>query len=196
MEFSRQEYWSGLPFHSPGDPSQPRDQTQVSRIAGKFFTIWAIACFAIVCYIKKSKEYSGEKWGVQFWTCWTYINSFPSLTFSCNCFIFHWEKKNNQRRIFTSLPYPIYLPTSIESVYFVFHSGAGSELSVFQSKSSLFVYVLTSCPFKVIIPAILLFFLPSSVFPSQPDHLHQHKNILLKIMLLKKIPLLTSYFCC
>ena len=24
MEFSRQEYWSGLPFPSPGDPSDPR----------------------------------------------------------------------------------------------------------------------------------------------------------------------------
>ena len=63
MEFSRQEYWSGLPFPSPGDlpdpgiepgspalqadslpfeppgnpPSQARDGTQVSRIAGVFF---------------------------------------------------------------------------------------------------------------------------------------------------------------
>ena len=24
MEFSRQEYWSGLPFHSPGELSNPR----------------------------------------------------------------------------------------------------------------------------------------------------------------------------
>ena len=38
--FSRQEYWSGLPFPPPGS-SQPRDQTQVSCIAGRFFTIWA-----------------------------------------------------------------------------------------------------------------------------------------------------------
>ena len=35
MEFSRQEHWSGLPFPSP----RPRDQTQVSSIAGRFFTI-------------------------------------------------------------------------------------------------------------------------------------------------------------
>ena len=35
MGFSRQEYWSGLPFPSPGETSQPRDQTQVSRIAGR-----------------------------------------------------------------------------------------------------------------------------------------------------------------
>ena len=41
MEFSRQEYWSGLPFPSPGDlpyPGiEPRDWTQVSHIAGRFW---------------------------------------------------------------------------------------------------------------------------------------------------------------
>ena len=41
MEIFRQEHWSGLPFPSPGDFSQPRDQTQVSHIAGGFFTRWA-----------------------------------------------------------------------------------------------------------------------------------------------------------
>ena len=34
MEFSRPEYWSGYPLSSPGD------QTQVSHIAGRFFTSW------------------------------------------------------------------------------------------------------------------------------------------------------------
>ena len=32
MGFSRQEYWSGLPFPSPGESSQPRSQVQVSCI--------------------------------------------------------------------------------------------------------------------------------------------------------------------
>ena len=41
MGFSRQEYWSGLPFPSPGESSQPRDRTQVSRIAGRRFNRWA-----------------------------------------------------------------------------------------------------------------------------------------------------------
>ena len=31
--FSRQEYWSGLPFSSPGDFSPPRDQTSVSCVS-------------------------------------------------------------------------------------------------------------------------------------------------------------------
>ena len=33
MGFSRQEYWSGLPFPSPGDSSQPRDRTCVSCVS-------------------------------------------------------------------------------------------------------------------------------------------------------------------
>ena len=34
MGFPRQEYWSGLPFPSPEESSRPKDQTQVSCIAG------------------------------------------------------------------------------------------------------------------------------------------------------------------
>ena len=45
MGFSRQEYWSGLPFPSPGDlPNpgiKPLDQTRVSRMAGWCFILWA-----------------------------------------------------------------------------------------------------------------------------------------------------------
>ena len=42
MGFSKQEYWSGLPFPSPGGSSQPRDRTWVSCIAGRRFILWAI----------------------------------------------------------------------------------------------------------------------------------------------------------
>ena len=41
MEFSRQEYWSGLPFPSPGNLSEPGDRTPVSRVAGRRFTVCA-----------------------------------------------------------------------------------------------------------------------------------------------------------
>ena len=40
MEFSRQEYWNGLPFPALGESSWPRDWTRVSCVAGTFFTIW------------------------------------------------------------------------------------------------------------------------------------------------------------
>ena len=39
--FSRQEYWSELPRPSPGECSQPRDRTQVSHVAGRFFIVCA-----------------------------------------------------------------------------------------------------------------------------------------------------------
>ena len=38
MGFSRQEYWSGLPFPSPGESSQPRDQTRVSTFQADALT--------------------------------------------------------------------------------------------------------------------------------------------------------------
>ena len=40
MEFSRPEYWSWVAFPFSRGSSQPRDRTQVSHIAGGFFTIW------------------------------------------------------------------------------------------------------------------------------------------------------------
>ena len=39
MGFSRQEYWSGLSFPSPGDLPDPRFKPGDSYIAGRFFTV-------------------------------------------------------------------------------------------------------------------------------------------------------------
>ena len=39
--FSRQVEWSGFPCLPPRGSSQPMDWTQVSFIAGRFFTVWA-----------------------------------------------------------------------------------------------------------------------------------------------------------
>ena len=41
MGFSRQEYWSGLPFPSPGDLPDPGIKPRFSCIAGRCFTLWA-----------------------------------------------------------------------------------------------------------------------------------------------------------
>ena len=38
MGFPRQEYWSGLPFPSPGDLPNPRIKLAFPAMAGKFFT--------------------------------------------------------------------------------------------------------------------------------------------------------------
>ena len=36
--FSRQEYWSGLPFPSPGDVPDPGIEPMSPALAGEFFT--------------------------------------------------------------------------------------------------------------------------------------------------------------
>ena len=41
MGFSKQECWCGLPFPFSRGSSWPRDQTWISCIAGRFFTVWA-----------------------------------------------------------------------------------------------------------------------------------------------------------
>ena len=38
MGFSRQEYWSGLPFPSPGDLPNPGIESKSPALAGGFFT--------------------------------------------------------------------------------------------------------------------------------------------------------------
>jgi len=38
MGFSRQEYWSGLPFPSPGDLPDPEIEPRSLALAGVFFT--------------------------------------------------------------------------------------------------------------------------------------------------------------
>ena len=40
MEFSSKEYWSGLPFPSPGDLPNPGIEPG-SSTRGGFFTVWA-----------------------------------------------------------------------------------------------------------------------------------------------------------
>ena len=38
---SRQEYWSGLPFPSPGDFPDPRTKPRFPHIVSRLFTVWA-----------------------------------------------------------------------------------------------------------------------------------------------------------
>ena len=56
MEFSRQEYWSGLPFPAPRDLPEPEIKPRVSHIAGRFFTVWAVSAFIICTHTYKYRE--------------------------------------------------------------------------------------------------------------------------------------------
>ena len=39
MEFSRQEYWSGYPFHSPGDLPNPGTEPEPSALQADYFLL-------------------------------------------------------------------------------------------------------------------------------------------------------------
>ena len=57
MEFSRQEYWSGYPFPSPGDLLYSGIEPQSPAVAGRFFTTeppWKFFLIALCCSITQS----------------------------------------------------------------------------------------------------------------------------------------------
>ena len=62
LGFPRQEYWSGLPFPSPGDLPNPGSPNLGSCIAGRFFTKWATKEAPSVCinYTHKLSSLSGS----------------------------------------------------------------------------------------------------------------------------------------
>ena len=93
MRFSRQEYWSGLPFPSAEDLPDPG--TQVSHIAGRCFTVWATREACTYIY---TRTYN---WVTVLYT-WNQHNTVNQLDFrfkklytnmtSWVCTIMRWEK--------------------------------------------------------------------------------------------------------
>ena len=82
MRFSRQEYWSGWPFPSPGESSRPRDWTRVSRIVDRRFTVWAtreVQLFKKLCSRNVEPQMEGTicRMTCQFSTVWGLVSQFP-----------------------------------------------------------------------------------------------------------------------
>ena len=69
MGFSRQEYWSGLPFPSPGDFPNPGIEPilHISHIAGGFLAVW-VTREAQKFIITTSDYISFSKWSIQLWS--------------------------------------------------------------------------------------------------------------------------------
>ena len=85
MGFSRQEYWSGLPFPPPGDLPKPGIKPMSPALAGGFFTTELLGKPSIPKAMTQDLEveevvilgfrYSGVLWGFcflffVFLTCW------------------------------------------------------------------------------------------------------------------------------
>ena len=72
MGFSRQEYWSGLPFPTTGDLPEPLDWTHISYIAGRFFMTQPSVkshCSSI-SLVKSSLNTLTSVWFVYLWHWW------------------------------------------------------------------------------------------------------------------------------
>ena len=57
MEFPRQEYWSGLPFHSPRDLTSPGIKPMSHALAGRFFTTVLPRKILAMAIISKSNSH-------------------------------------------------------------------------------------------------------------------------------------------
>ena len=100
MEFSGQEYWSGLPFPSPGDLPDPGIKPMSSALAGGFFTteppgksfssnyltpLWKISwpcnyvCQCFVCFFTISITHFLTKPGISGWVELHYRQISPEI---------------------------------------------------------------------------------------------------------------------
>ena len=66
--FSRQEYWSGLPFPSPGDLPNPGLESASPALAGRFFTTEPVG--------KPERRLKVDKWKIP-WANSSVINEYP-----------------------------------------------------------------------------------------------------------------------
>ena len=61
MEFSRQEYWSGLPFPSPGNLSDPGIEPESPALASNVLVIYVVRkCFLSVCNVSHQCHLQAE----------------------------------------------------------------------------------------------------------------------------------------
>ena len=89
MEFSRQEYWSGLPFPSPGDlpdpeikpesPALPTDSlpTELQREAQCPVSVVLLLCGVMEKYDKSGRLICNN---ADLWTAWAASTPAPSVT--------------------------------------------------------------------------------------------------------------------
>ena len=80
MEFSRQEYWSGVPLPSPGDLLIQGLNLGLLNIAGWFFTIWATreahTHKGMYQIVRSWFRWNGnEGWREEKWMCLLWVDS-------------------------------------------------------------------------------------------------------------------------
>ena len=87
MVFSRQEYWSGLPFPSPGDLPQPRIKPvspESPALAGQFFTTEPSGNPLFFCHHLQTDVF------LCFWDFWFWLLTSPPLLSATWSFLLQW----------------------------------------------------------------------------------------------------------
>ena len=152
MEFSGQEdEWVAIPFSRRS--SWPRDRTQVSHIAGRFFTVWATG--------KPTSRFKLY----QFWTMFIV----PQMLFlSSDCNVFFWGSNSTHSRFTTSFtssrkPSSISITTSVlhkllyesllncKTIFFVF-SGLSTWVEIHKLNKHLWNWAIVhfeATPFMI-----------------------------------------------
>ena len=124
MGFTRQEYWSGLPFPSPGDLPDPGNECPSPVVAGRFFTTEPprrpnITIYCCCCSVPKSCPTLCDPHGLQ-------NTMFPCLSLSprvCSnlCLLSQWCHPIISSSVvpFSSCPlsFPVWRPFPVSQLY-------------------------------------------------------------------------------
>ena len=112
--FSRQEYLTVFPGPPPRESSQPRNQIQVSHIAGGFFTVWGTR-EAQECWSGKpipslqDRPYPGIKPGYPHCRQILYQRSYQGSPTSLASNVHKWGQRNSERGLQRVLLRCVYL---------------------------------------------------------------------------------------
>ena len=112
--------WVAIPFFFRGS-SWPRDQIQVSCIAGRFFTIWA-----------KGKVTLNLLWLFSWYLSWTKSLKSYMAFYKINIFLEHWDGRLSSVTgpvIFSSFPFS-YVLTSFNCTAFILSSTIASPIKI------------------------------------------------------------------
>ena len=99
LGFSRQEYWSGLPFPSPGESFWPRDWTCISCIGWQILYHWAPGKLVSLGEDKEKHE-SGcvDGWHSSQWELWLSLHFSPENHTRGHSVPFHCLPRTRERR--------------------------------------------------------------------------------------------------
>ena len=140
MEFSRQEYWSRLPFPPPGDLPQPGIEPRSLALAGGFFTTCHLGSpFYISPLEKQIATYASilaweTPWTEESDSRWSHRRVRRDLA-----------TKQQQQSVSMSISTSDFIPASLPTLMSMFVPTSVSLISAFQISSSVPFFLDSTC---------------------------------------------------